>query len=316
MEKMILALDFGGTKHTVGSLVEGSTRWRSVKTAPSGENPNADRDIEIMLGLARSALEGAQPSAVGVSFGGPVDFGSGTVRLSHHVEGWEGYPLRSLLSREFNAGVIIDNDANAAALGEWRFGAGRGSESLFYVTVSTGVGGGWIIDGKPWRGRDSMAGEIGHTVVDPRGPECLCGKRGCVERLASGPYMAADARKMLEHHPAQGKILRRLARQGSGIIDGKTLAEAANLGDDIAVQILARGSRSLGMELGNVANLMNPERIILGGGITKSGPPFWEPLLQAVEQTRLNEVAVQILPAATGDEAPLWGAVALAEALL
>ena len=196
MNNPILALDFGGTKLSAAVINDVPTnerpRWLEVRREFTPGGADATYELAAMLRLARELLGGRMPAAVGVSFGGPVDFSSGTVRLSHHVAGWENFPLQARLRETFGAPAAVDNDANVAALGEHRFGAGRGVADLMYVTVSTGVGGGWVLGGRPWRGHDGMAGEIGHTVVDPAGPLCLCGKRGCVERLASGPYMAAD----------------------------------------------------------------------------------------------------------------------------
>ncbi|MEP7357805.1 MAG: ROK family protein, partial [Anaerolineales bacterium] len=185
MTDIILALDFGGTKHAAAVVVRGERAERARRQAPATPNGGMTDDLALMLTLAREALGGRRPAAVGVSFGGPVDYSSGTVRLSHHVPGWENMPLVQRLRGEFGAPVQVDNDANVAALGEYRFGAGQGCHSLLYVTVSTGVGGGWVLAGQIWRGHEGMAGEIGHTVVDPAGPLCLCGKRGCVERMAS-----------------------------------------------------------------------------------------------------------------------------------
>ena len=143
---LILALDFGGTKHAAAVVASGEKHQLSDKKVFSPPNPHAQSDIEIMLSLARELLAGRQPSAIGVSFGGPVDAASGKVRLSHHVSGWENIPLQEILEREFGAPASVDNDANVAALGEHRYGAGMGYNSLLYITVSTGVGGGWILN--------------------------------------------------------------------------------------------------------------------------------------------------------------------------
>jgi glucokinase len=189
----------------------------------------------------------------------------------------------------------VDNDANVAALGEYEFGAGRGCGSLLYVTVSTGVGGGWVLDGRPWRGWQGMAGEIGHTIVDSQGPLCLCGKRGCVERLASGPYMAADY----------------AAQSGGAVVTGQQVAEFAARGDPLAREILQRGARALGVGVGNAVNLLNPERVVLGGGVTKAGELWLGAVEAAVQETILPEIRVSLALAALGDDAPLWGAAAL-----
>ncbi|HEY9666811.1 MAG TPA: ROK family protein, partial [Coleofasciculaceae cyanobacterium] len=255
-------------------------------------------------------------AAIGVSFGGPVDFTTGTIKLSHHVPGWENLPLQQRLESEFGAPASVDNDANVAALGEHRFGAGRGYDSLMYITVSTGVGGGWILNGQPWRGSEGMAGEIGHTVADPNGPICLCGKRGCVERLASGPYIAQQVREWLQEQPNHGQVLRTLVNNNLDAITGQLVTQAAAQGDNLAAQALERAGWALGIAIGNTANLINPQRFILGGGVTKSGERLWNVLRRVARETALPEVNFEIIPATLGDDAPLWGAVALAEDLL
>ncbi|MGA9351074.1 MAG: ROK family protein [Anaerolineae bacterium] len=344
-ERLLLALDFGGTKLTAGLAVSGERRWRAHKMVPSPPGSNAQSDLEIMMGLARDLLasppsvppnsggEAKAPlAAVGVSFGGPVNAARGLVLLSHHVPGWERIPLQEWLEERMGVPAAVDNDANAGALGEHRFGAGQGYDSLMYITVSTGIGGGWILNGRPWRGADGMAGEIGHTVVDPDGPVCLCGKRGCVERLASGPYIAQRAREWLKVQPDRGRILRALARgdpsihsgqapsvdsgQALEVITAELVAQAAAQGDELAWEALEVTAWALGVGIGNAANLVNPERFVLGGGVTKAGERFWEVVCHTARETALSEVHFDVVPAALGDDAPLWGAAALAEDLI
>jgi len=269
-----------------------------------------------MISLAHEVLAGEKATATGISFGGPVDFKTGTVRLSHHVPGWENIELQRLLESEFGATASVDNDANVAALGEHRFGAGQGYNSLLYITVSTGVGGGWILNGQPWRGTGGMAGEIGHTVVDPNGPMCLCGKRGCVERLASGPYIAQQVKEWLQAEPNQGQVLRTLVKDNVEDITAQLVSQAAAQGDNLASQALEQAGWALGVAIGNTANLINPQRFVLGGGVTKAGERFWEVVRRVARETALPEVDFEIVPATLGDDAPLWGAVALAENLL
>jgi glucokinase len=304
MTDLILACDFGGTKLSAAVvetavLTQPNPQWYNHQRRISPPGATAQTDIATMIEMGRELLKGERPSAVGISFGGPVDYERGVVRLSHHVPGWENVPLQDRFEEAFQAPVRVDNDANVAALGEWRFGAGRGVNDMFYVTVSTGVGGGWILDGRPYRGSAGMAGEIGHTVVDPDGPFCLCGKRGCVERLASGPYMAQDV-AAARGLPAEE-------------VTGKLVAEWAEMGEETAVAILERGAWALGVGIGNAANLLNPAHILLGGGVTKSGERWWKLVRQSAQSTALPEVAFAIFPAALGDDAPLWGAVALTE---
>jgi glucokinase len=310
---LILALDFGGTKLAAAVVNLGARDWWRYERRLSPTNANANTDLKNMRSLIHSLLQGTKPAAIGVSFGGPVDAITGTVRLSHHVPGWENIPLKELLEQEFGAPTSVDNDANVAALGEYRYGSGQGCDSLFYITVSTGVGGGWILNGQPWRGAGGMAGEIGHMVVDPFGPVCLCGKRGCVERLASGPYMAQDVREKLVKEEQRGKKVRDIVGENLQLVTGKVVSEAATAGDDLAEEILYRGAWGLGVGIGNVANLVNPQLFVLGGSVTKAGNRWWEVVRKTARETALPEVDFAIVSAALGDDAPLWGAVALAE---
>ena len=329
-----LALDFGGTKHSLGLLEipPGDfssqdllhTGWKAHQRVLSPVGADAHDDLRTVFRLAGQMTRTIQLRAIGVSFGGPVDGTTGTVRLSHHVPGWENTPLAALLSDVFNVPAFVDNDANVAALGEFTFGAG--ASSLLYITVSTGVGGGWVLDGKIWRGADRMAGEIGHTVVSPKGPRCLCGKRGCVERLASGRYMVKDAKgKVISaiariHQgdqdekvlPAKaGGTLLALAENDPQNITGEIISQAAAQGDALAWRLLQRSAQALGVGIGNAANLLNPELVIVGGGVAKSGKRYWSSLRKAAKETALPEISVNIVPAALGDDAPLWGAIAL-----
>ena len=332
----LLALDFGGTKHTAAILP-----WDPLTQSPTAMlecgwqgyqrvfcPPDADMqyDLQTMKAMAHELIGDKSLAAIGVSFGGPVDISTGNVLLSNHVPGWENFPLEAFLRSEFGVPARIDNDANVAALGEYHFGAGQGLNGLFYITVSTGVGGGWILNGKPWRGAQNMAGEIGHMVVDPEGPQCLCGKRGCVERLASGPYMAADACELLLRELQQAKghansllsgdrggTLLALAGGDPQTLTGAHLSQAASMGDALAWEILERSAWALGVSIGNTANLINPQRFILGGGVTKSGERFWQTIQRTARQTALPQIQVEIVPAILGDDAPLWGAVALAQ---
>jgi glucokinase len=305
MDDCLLALDFGGTKLStavlpVSELQKESPDWLAHERVFSPKEGSAQFDIETMIASGRKVLAGKRPLAVGVSFGGPVDYQSGLVLLSDHVPGWEDTPLQAIFEEAFSAPVRVDNDANVAALGEWRFGAGRGYDSLFYVTVSTGVGGGWVLNGRSWRGHEGLAGEIGHMVVDPNGPLCFCGKQGCVERFASGPYMAQD---FLEQG---GEYIR-------GKVTGEVVATLAEMGDEIAGYVLGRGANALGAALGETANLLNPQAFILGGGVTKSGSIWWEAVEKAAKLRARKQIHFEVIPAAFTDDAPLWGAIALVE---
>jgi glucokinase len=270
-----------------------------------------------MLNLARSLIaEVGRPAAIGVSFGGPVDAKRGQVHLSHHVANWENFPLQARLEAEFDLPTAIDNDANIGALGEWAFGAGQGCSSLLYVTVSTGIGGGWIIDGNPYQGFNGMAGEIGHIVVNPGGMPCVCGKKGCLEAEACGPAIALRARQTIEADPEAGAAMLQVMDCHPQAITAKEINRAAEAGQPLARAILTDSARFLGQGLGGAITLMNPQRVVLGGGVTKSGEGWWQTVRKAARYHTLPEIPVDIVPAGLGDDAPLWGAAALAQRLI
>jgi glucokinase len=218
--------------------------------------------------------------------------------------------------------VAVENDANIAALGEWTFGAGQVCRSLLYITVSTGVGGGWVVDGNVYHGADSMAGEIGHTIGYGLGelstrtpPQCPCGRYGCVESLACGPAIAREARERLVAEPHCGAKLRALADGNLDAISAETVARAANDGDELAREVLHDAARALGFGIGTAITLMNPECVVIGGGVAKAGEGWWRVVRESARANTLPQMRVDIVPAAFGDDAPLWGAVALAQTL-
>lgn len=323
MDKLLLALDYGGTKHTAAILRLGEPAWAAHSRVYSPHDPDGARagaayDQATMRSMAHGLLMQVpgRLAAIGVSFGGPVDAQRGLVRLSHHVPGWEETPLRQMLESEFDVPVAVDNDANVAAFGEWRFGAGQGATSLLYVTVSTGIGGGWVLDGRVWSGADGMAGEIGHVVVNPGGMPCVCGKQGCLEAESCGPALAAKARGRLAVDASTAPVLAGLAGGNPDAVTGEMVARAAAAGDPLALAVLDEGAAMLGAGLGGAINLFNPQRVVLGGGVTKSGDRWWRIVRETARYHVLPQTRVEIVPAAMSDDAPLWGAAALAEKLL
>ncbi len=315
-DQLILALDYGGTKLMAATVGRGARQWLALERSVSPPQHDGDYERKTMHALAHKLLGGARPAAVGISFGGPVDAGGRLVFLSHHIPGWENIPYCDQVEAEFGAPAAMANDGNIGALGEYVFGVGAGCRSLLYITVSTGVGGGWVFDGKIFAGADGMAGEIGHTTVDPRGPLCVCGRHGCVEALACGPKFAEVAQARLRAEPGAGAKLRALAGGDIANVTGQLVAQAAAEGDALATEVLLEAARSLGIGIGTALNLINPERVVVGGGVSKSGPAWWAALRAAARATALPQARVEIVPASLGDDAPLWGAVALAQALL
>jgi len=326
---LALALDYGGTKHAAALLRVGERTWAAHARVQSPPGADAAYDQATMRRMALGLLTQVpgRLAAVGVSFGGPVDATRGLVRLSHHVPGWEEIPLRDQLQAEFGVPAAVDNDANVAALGEWRFGAGQGSASLLYVTISTGIGGGWVLGGRIWGGADGMAGEIGHVIVRPGGAACDCGQRGCLEAEACGRAIARAAQERLAAGnwklEAGSWIARTAGRETAstlltlvnGNLDAITaqhVAQAAESGDALAQAVLDEAARALGAGLGAAISLINPERVVLGGGVIKAGARWWRTVCAEARATAFDQSRADIVPAALGDDAPLWGAVALA----
>lgn len=225
-----------------------------------------------------------QPERCGIGFGGPVDFRSQTIALSTHVEGWSGYPLVRNVEQLTGAPAVMDNDANAGALGESVYGAGRGFDPLLYLTLSTGIGGGIVIGGMLYRGADSFAGEIGHLNIAPDGPECLCGSHGCLERMCCGLWLERDHGRAAKELFLDPEFVRRY------VVD------------------LARGLKAAIM-------LLNPARIVIGGGISKAGERLFVPLRDELNRqiTSWSGARREVVGAQLADDSVLYGALALTQ---
>jgi glucokinase len=275
-----LAIDIGGTKFTL-ALFEGDRliRRESHSTDAAGGKDWMLRRIETIASAWRF-------DRCGIGFGGPVKFDDQRVALSTHVGGWKDFYLTRHFSELFGVPAIMDNDANVGALGEGYHGAGRGHSPLFYMTLSTGIGGGILIAGEPLRGPDSYAGEIGHMNVVPDGPDCLCGSRGCLERVCCGLWLQRD----------YGRPASELLRDPAFVRD--------------YVVLLARGLKAAIM-------ILNPSRIVIGGGIAKAGDVLFGPLREELSRqvTAWSQARLDVQPAALVDDSVLYGALELAKTL-
>lgn len=296
----VLGLDFGGTKLTAGVVdgLQGNVVDRLCIPTP----PDARQSLSAMLVLGQSLLSKMSPASVmgiGVSFGGLVCVDQRTVRISHHVAGWENFPLAEVLEQQFGLPAWVLNDADAAALGEHRFGAGQGVSNLLYLTVSTGIGAGIILEGDLYRGEHALAGEIGHMVLQPGGLLCPCGRHGCLEALASGRSVA---RQM------EARLARNVASDWNKVeVTAKKVAEAAAAGDPLALAVWEEAMRWLGIGIANAANLLNPGRVVIGGGLSHAGGLLFQPVQAIVRQYALDP-RLEVIPARLGDDANLVGA--------
>lgn len=279
----ILAIDIGGTKFSA-AVFDGD---RMTERASQLREGGPEWMLERIGEMAAPWRAAGRFDGCGIGFGGPVDFASQTVTLSTHVGGWDGFPLVSRASAiAGGAPAVMDNDANVGALGEACFGAGRGCDPLFYMTLSTGIGGGIVSGGRVLRGADSYAGEIGHLTIRPDGPECLCGARGCFERMCCGLWLERDFGR-----------------------------PARDLVNDAA--FIERYSADLALGLKSAIMLLNPARIVIGGGIAKAGDKLFVPLRAELRRqiTVWSRARIDVVPAELGDDSVLWGALALAKGM-
>jgi len=270
---MIAAVDIGGTKIAVGVVDhQGQVLTRAQTPTDATQYSNGLEAIVKMLRQAE-ADSGQKIGGIGIGATGPVDPIRGEFGDVDFLPGWRGKNLVKDLAQRFGVQVAMENDGDAAALAEAGWGAGRDRSRLIYVTIGTGIGGGIILDGKLYRGVDGAHPEIGHHVLDPSGPECSCGFRGCWESLAAGPAMVT----WIERHAPPGY----LHRQG---ITAKRICELAQQGDELAEQAVEHESYYLGLGLANLINLFTPDAIVLSGSVMKSAGLFMDGIREVIRQ--------------------------------
>jgi len=313
--KLILGVDVGGSKIAAAlSTTKGKILARGYNPTLARAGPNTVINnilVTIEEAISQGKVEAEQLSGIGIGAAGIIDSENGKVISSPNLPGWQGMPLRDIVQQHFGVSTYLGNDANLAALGEWTFGLKKKVANLIYVTVSTGIGGGIITNGKLYTGASGAAGEIGHMTIDVNGPRCNCGNIGCWEILASGTALAREAVRRI----AQGEqtSLVKLVDGDMSRIDAKTIFEAAQQGDKLAQELVSHLGFYLGVGLVNLANIFNPELILIGGGVAKMGDLLLRPAIRVVKERafRTSADAVKIKPALLGDDSGLLGAVAL-----
>ncbi|MGA6924682.1 MAG: ROK family protein [Desulfosarcina sp.] len=313
-ESLALGIDLGGTKilSTV-SDARGRMRSRDHDETPSDEG--RDAILRAIVQSARRALrkagvEMADLSAVGVGAPGPSNPQTGILHVSPNLPGLRDIPITTILRERFGKPVFLINDANAAALAEYHFGAGRGSACFVYVTVSTGIGGGVLIDGRLFTGSTGGGAEIGHMTIDDKGPPCNCGNVGCWEALASGTALAKEAQRLI----AKGQRTSMLEHAAGDPeqVDAKVVQQAAEQGDDLAQLLVARTAHYLGTGLANLINIFNPDRIALGGGLIRMGDMLVDPATTVARQRSFQSAfaSVRLTTAELGRNSGVLGAAA------
>lgn len=310
MKDYVIGVDLGGTKiscalATVAGIVE--SKWTIPTEAHLGEKVVLDNIIDSInkvMELGKVSID--KVKAIGIGSPGPLDIEKGMVVTTPNLP-FKNFKLVEPIKKEFNVPVFLDNDANVAAIGEYMLGAAKGLKNMIYVTVSTGVGGGAVLDGKVYRGSTYNALEVGHMTLDPFGPTCGCGNNGCLEAISSGTAIARRANEAL-----RSKVETSLRKYEK--VTSYEVFEEAKAGDMVATEIIDRALTYLGIGIANMISAFDPEIIIIGGGVSKAGDIVFDKVKEVVNRRNFKTMAenCKIVPAGLGTNAGMLGAVALA----
>jgi glucokinase len=309
--ELLGGIDLGGTK--VLSICLGKDEAvQGHDLRPTHADRGPDAVIDTMVASLEEARAGRTIAAAGVSTPGPCNPELGIVTEPPNLPGWHDVPLAALLLRRLGVPVWIENDANAAALAEHRLGVGRGSKHMLLLTLGTGIGGGLILDGRLYHGASGAAGELGHVQLEAEGPLCGCGRRGCLEALASGSALEREAWAIAALRP-QG-LVATLAAQHGLKPDARVLEMAADAGDREAEEAILRAGRYLGSGLASIVNVFNPEVVVIGGSLRKLGERYLGTAQEIVKRDAFAQsyADVRFAEAELGDEAPAIGAALIA----
>ena len=311
-----IGVDIGGTKVAAG-LVSGKGDLIFKTRLPTYSHSGLQKSlaqIQKAIGeiLTEAKKKGLSVRGIGICSAGPLDYEKGLIINAPNLEGWKVVPLASIISEAFGLKTRLENDANAGALAEMMWGAARGYKNIFLITLGTGIGTAIIIDGKLYRGRKGMAGEGGHMVInfDASDAVCGCGNIGCIEAYASGPSAARRARKLIK---SKRTILIKLCEGDSEKLTMKMIGKAASMKDKTALEVIGEMGQILGIWLGSVVNLLDPEIIVIGGGVSLIGNPLFKAIRESALKHTINPYAdeIPIVPAKLGEEAGIYGSAAL-----
>lgn len=309
-----LGVDIGGTKVAVGVVDrEGKILVQQRKPMVANDSPEAGLEavtgaIDSMLSTSPVAIE-----CIGICAPGPLDPRSGVVLNPPNVPCWRNFPLAERVSAKYSVTVKVDNDANAAALAETLWGAARGFRYVFYATIGTGIGSGIVFDGAIYHGKTGSAGEGGHVSIDYRGPVCACGKRGCIEILAAGPAIGLRARTEVAAEPSRASAILELAGGDVAAVTSERVGQAFAKGDQLAREILLETVKLITPWLGNIVDLLDPDVLVIGGGVAAMLKPFFGEIKQQLPSWCVNPRVSEIplLMAHYGADAGIAGGAAL-----
>ena len=313
-QKPALTVDLGGTKIIAAVVLpDGKIISRNYCLTMADKGPEAvsDRILSAVdKAIAQAKLKTPELIGIGVAAAGILDTNRGIVTTSPNLPNWRNVPLRDILADKLGVVTYMINDASAAALGEHRFGAGKGFDNIVYLTVSTGIGGGIVINGELYSGADGCAGELGHMTVEADGPRCHCGNFGCLEALASGWAVAKAAIKCI--NDGEKSSIVELVDGRLENITAETVAMAARRGDRMAADIVAEAAKYLGIGLANLVNIFNPELIVISGGLSKMGDMLLKPARKVLKERafQLPADTVRVVRSRLGSNAGIIGAAA------
>ncbi|MGB6553336.1 MAG: ROK family protein [Candidatus Binataceae bacterium] len=314
--RYVIGLDMGGTNIRCAA-VSRDGRVLFVRRAPSQADASASAVAANIVGQVRALEADARrrgmgaPGAIGVAVPGPLDVYSGVVMAAPHVKAWRSFALRAALEAELGRRVVVENDANAWALGEFWRGAARGHREVVLLTLGTGIGGGLIVGGKIFHGRSGMAGELGHITVEPDGMPCDCGSRGCVEAYAS----SSGIRALVARRLGAGKKVPAKYLDAEGNFSVRAMTVSARAHDPLALETFAASGRYLGIAIASLLNVFNPDLVVIGGGVAGALPYMRKTMTAEVRLRAFGAIAAQarIVRAALG---PIGGVVGAAYAAM
>ena len=312
-----IGIDVGGTNVKLalvedGKIIYSNTVPTNAKKGYEYTVNNIKQAIKDLMKDSKTAQE--EIEGIGFDFPGQVDCKTGVVKLAPNIPGWVNVPIGQMIEEEFHIPTRIDNDVRCAALGELKFGAGKGCENFICITVGTGIGSGIVINGKVVRGATNAAGELGHIKLQMKdGPICGCGDTGCLEAFASGPAIVAMAYDYIRG--GKSTKFREMAEENHGEITPYIVAKAAEAGDPVAKRIFEIIGEYIGLGLTSVINLLNPEKVIIGGGVAEAGELLLAPIRKTIKERAMVVAgnAVEIVPAQLGNSAGVIGASMLVE---
>ena len=315
MNSHVVGIDIGGTKlAAVVADKDGNILQKVRKPTESEKGPR--HAVQLLLEMVAEVLDLAglrreNISGIGVSCGGPLDTKTGIIYSPPNLPGWDALPLKEMIESELHIPTVIENDANASALAEARFGGGRGYDYVLYMTMSTGIGGGIVANGEIYHGANDSAGEVGHQILLPDGPLCGCGQHGCLEALCSGPSIARRAQQAIADQP-HTKILT-LADGEMDSVRSEHVLQAAGDGDALAIALVEETAYYMGWGIANLVNILNPQIVLLGTIAVAAGDLLLDPIRRTVTEMAMQRPleTVKIMPAELGDSIGDLAAISL-----